>query len=71
MATALVTIDGCFVVGATDKALKVVTGKGQEVWVPRSQLRDADESDIHDDSSEGDEGEMILPEWLAQEKELI
>lgn len=69
MATALVTIEGCFVTLALDKSFRVVTGRGQEVWVPRSQL--ADTGDIVSDSSEGDEGDLVIPEWLAQEKELI
>ena len=50
---------------ATDKALLVLV-EGQEVWIPQSQ--------IHDDSEvwkAGDEGTLIIPDWLAVEKELM
>lgn len=39
---------------------------GKNHWIPQSQ--------IHDDSEvwkPGDDGELVIPEWLAIEKELV
>ena len=37
--------------------------EGKNVWLPKSQLEDW--PDV------GDEGEILIPEWLAMEKRLI
>jgi hypothetical protein len=50
----------------TDRALLVVLEKGREVWIPKSQ--------IHEDSQvngKGDVGEIAIPVWLAEEKDLM
>ena len=39
---------------------------GKQVWIPKSQ--------IHEDSEVykmGTEGELVIPQWLAEEKELV
>jgi hypothetical protein len=45
-----------------DKAI-LVEHSGLEIWLPKSQ--------IEYDFSEGETGELLLPEWLAIEKDLI
>lgn len=42
---------------------------GCGAWIPRSQILEG--SNFGDDSEEDDEGELIIPEWLAIEKELV
>jgi hypothetical protein len=57
-------IDDCRVKRQTDKAV-LVEADGVEAWIPQSQ--------IHDDSEvwkEGDEGTLVIPEWLAEAKGL-
>ena len=49
----------------TPKALLCVVD-GDEYWIPKGQI-DA-ESDIH---GEGDEGSLIISEWIALQKGLI
>lgn len=47
----------------TDKAILVVNLKNKDVWLPKSQIEiDSDSKGIV---------ELQLPEWLAEEKELI
>ncbi len=39
---------------------------GNEVWIPKSK--------IHNDSevrAEGDEGTLVIPQWLAETKDLV
>lgn len=47
----------------TEKAILVVNLKNKEVWLPKSQ--------IEIDSDKAGCVELQLPEWLAEEKELI
>lgn len=47
----------------TDKALHVLLEGGEEVWLPKSQVKDAG------DYRPGDRGcTMSITEWLAREK---
>lgn len=39
------------------------------VWIPISQIDE--DSDLSEHSEEGEVGDLIIPQWLAQEKELI
>ena len=39
---------------------------GKEVWIPQSQVDDA--SEVY---SVGDEGTLVITEWIAMQKELI
>ena len=52
----------------TEAALLLVDVEGDEYWIPISQI--SDESEITEDNTEGDEGCLWLPEWLAIEKGL-
>lgn len=38
----------------------------REAWIPFSQIKDG--SDLTRDSDEGDEGTLVIPQWLASEK---
>ncbi len=53
----------------TDLALLLVDADDCEHWIPKSQM-DSD-GGIDGDSDVGDEGELIIPEWLAVEKGLV
>ena len=63
-----VSFEGVEILRATDLALHCKID-GEKVWIPKSQILDG--SNFGDDSEEGDEGELIIPEWLAIEKELV
>jgi hypothetical protein len=56
------------VTASTDKALLVVIPEHSEepLWVPRSQIDES--SEVQED---GDEGMLVVTEWIAKEKELI
>lgn len=55
------------VVRATDRAL-LVAYELQEIWIPKSQIDD--DSSIYSSKQVGEKGELVLPEWLADEKGL-
>jgi hypothetical protein len=58
------SVDNLTVVRATEKAILVKTVGGKENWIPKSQ--------IHEDSqiqSFGDEGTLIISEWIYNQKE--
>ena len=63
-----VSFPGVTVIRATSKALLVCIDES-EVWIPKSQL--CDESEIDAAADEGDEGELVVPEWMAIEKGLV
>jgi hypothetical protein len=50
----------------TDRALLVVFENGAEEWIPKSQIRD--DSQVNE---KGDAGELAIPVWLAEEKNLL
>lgn len=52
---------------ASAKALLVVY-ETQEIWIPKSQIDD--DSSIYSSRQVGETGELVLPEWLADEKGL-
>lgn len=54
------------VVYETEDALKCNTGDPEHVWIPKSQIMD--ESEVWKD---GDSGVLVIPEWLAIEKNLV
>ncbi len=61
------TICGNFTIKSMSKAaLLIEDERGDEHWVPKSQI--CDESAICQYSEVGDLGELILPEWLAEKK---
>ena len=47
------------------KALLCVIEEDVEAWIPKSQIDD--DSDVRE---EGDEGTLVIPLWLAEEKDL-
>jgi len=59
-----VTITDVTVDHETDMALKCII-EGKEYWIPKSQIDD--DSEV---SALGDEGTLVIPEWLAIEKGL-
>lgn len=50
----------------TDAALLVEDENGEEVWIPLSQIHD--DSEIWDESKVGEQGKLVIPEWLATKK---
>ncbi len=50
---------------ATQKAI-LVEVDGVEVWIPQSQITDSSEV-----WKEGDEGTLVITEWIATQKELL
>ena len=56
------------VLNKTDKALLVsaLAGRPERVWIPVSQI--SDESEIDGGSDKEDEGTLVIPRWLAEEK---
>lgn len=59
-----VYIEDCEVKATTDKALLVGIG-AEDIWIARSQLHRDCELD-----SKGDEGDLIIPKWLAEDKDI-
>jgi hypothetical protein len=66
----IVHLEDCEVVGETDKAIFVAIGdgikSGERMWIPKSQ--------VHDDSEIwklGQEGTLVITEWIAEQKGLI
>lgn len=53
----------------TNDAVLVVDCDGDEYWIPKSQI--CEESDINNISEDGEEGDLVIPEWLAIEKGLV
>jgi hypothetical protein len=39
---------------------------GESVWIPKSQIRDG--SEVHE---EGEEGDLVITEWIAKKKGLV
>jgi hypothetical protein len=50
----------------TQDSLLCLLDTGDEVWIPKSQLKD--DSEV---SSKGDTGEIAIPRWLAEDRDLI
>jgi len=65
MAKINVTIEDVLCKASTDKAILAVI-EGKEYWIPQSQI---------DDDSEvwggGDEGTLVITEWIAMEKGIL
>lgn len=60
---------GIFEVKANTGRAILVEDEAGKTWVPVSQI--CDESELDADSEPGDEGELVLPEWLAVEKGFV
>lgn len=63
-----VSFEDVKIMAVTDLAI-LFNVEGCGAWIPKSQILDG--SNFGDDSEEGDEGELIIPEWLAIEKDLV
>lgn len=59
-----VTIGDIEVKASTPKAI-LIEVDGEEHWIPRSQLLDG--TDVDD---VGDEGKIVIPKWLADDRGL-
>lgn len=57
-----VRIDDVICTAATDKAILVLI-EGEQYWIPQSQIDD--ESEVW---RKGDEGTLVISEWIAYEK---
>jgi hypothetical protein len=55
------------ITAASAKALKINTGQGDDIWVPKSQI---DDSCVME-GVEGENVDLIIPVWLAKKKGLI
>ena len=60
-----VSFESVTVVRATEKAL-LCRIDGKEHWIPQSQIDD--DSEVY---REGDEGTLVISEWLATQKGLV
>jgi len=47
-----------------------VTDGALTCLIPHSQIEDS-QSDITSTSSPGDEGDLVIPQWLAEDRELV
>lgn len=62
-----VTIGGVKVIKATNKAILVdIPGCLSPLWIPQSQIED--DSEVW---KEGDEGDLVVTEWIAEKKDLL
>lgn len=57
-----VRIDDAICTAATDNAILVLI-EGKQYWIPQSQIDD--ESEVW---RKGDEGTLVISEWIAYEK---
>jgi hypothetical protein len=66
---ALVDIEGIFKHSTAAAILMDTGGKTGPVWIPKSQIQDADEDP--EDCEAGEQITVRIPEWLAIEKGLV
>lgn len=66
----LITLSGVICKATTDKAMLIVDCDGSEHWMPRSHIRDANPDDGGETTikSKGDEGDIVITEWIAKQK---
>ena len=63
--SAIVRIEDCEAIRATDKALLVRIGDEIEKWIPQSQIDD--DSEVW---KEGDKGDLVIKAWFAEKEGL-
>lgn len=65
-----VTIEDCRVIRETPKAILIkVPSSIDEHWIPKSQIHD--DSEVYGNSEDGrGPGDLIIPCWLAEAKDL-
>lgn len=62
----------CTYITQTAHAICVVESEsGEEVWLPKSQIEVDYDEDIDGQLAEGELLDVVIPKWLAEEKELI
>lgn len=66
MSKVWIRLDVAEITRATEKAFLVVLKGGEEVWLPFSQVRDAEEYEVG-----MTDVEMPITEWLAEQKGLL
>lgn len=57
----------CVFLHETDEAVLIEDEPDHKIWIPKSQIIDWEES-IHE---KNDDIEIMIPIWLAMEKELV
>lgn len=63
-----IAIDGVYVKHETDAALLVVI-EGEEYWIPQGQIKE--DSEVFTARPEGNEGTLIISEWIAKQKGFV
>ena len=61
----LVEIEDVLVIEEREKSLLVLY-EGEEVLIPRSQISDTSEV-----QGDGDEGVLVIPRWLARDRDMV
>lgn len=55
----------CLLLKHSGKAM-LVRHENEEAWIPYSQLHD--DSELYQESEKDEEGELVIPYWLAEKK---
>lgn len=65
-----VEFEGCEVTKETEKAF-LIDIEGKPTWIPKSQVHD--DSEIYDNGPKDKslDGTLVIPRWLAEEKDLV
>jgi hypothetical protein len=58
-------VEDVLVKSETEKALLCII-EGEQMWIPKSQI--TDDSEVW---KQGDEGTLVITEWLAEQKGLL
>ena len=56
------------VMAKSEKAV-LVSIEGEEMWIPFSQIKS--DRDFWENAEKGDEGDLLISEWIAGEKGLV
>lgn len=66
----VVAIPDVTLIRSTEKAGLYRGSDGSEFWIPFSQLKEDPESGQESVDRDGDSGDIFIPLWLAEEKDL-
>lgn len=61
----LVEVEDVLVIEEREKSLLVLY-EGEEILIPRSQISDTSEV-----QGDGDEGVLVIPRWLANDRDML
>lgn len=66
----LITLCDVACKATTQKALLILDCDGSEHWIPRTQIREFNKEDGFETSikEKGDEGDLVITEWIAKQK---